>query len=271
MRFTLITATYNSEATLERCISSVSTQHHTDLEHLVVDGGSNNATMQILMQYQKRGFLQLVCSEPDEGVYDAFNKAIELITGDWVLFLGSDDWLAGPKALSDAAGEINALQATNPKNNWYFMAANSVSPKGKQLGISPQSSAWLQPDHWTHRWRGSLPLPPHPSLMHAAEVFRLGARFDSSYQICADQKLLWLHQCPKRVAWIPVNLTVHSPGGLSQSNAHALLHHRERCRLLREIGRVRPVWIERAIEMKARIRQLIARIIHYSQGSDKTL
>ena len=210
------------------------------------------------MEHQKHGLLQLVCSEPDEGVYDAWNKAIERITGDWVLFLGSDDWLTGPKALSNAARAIEVLQVTNSKGNWHFMAAACFNSNGKRLGITPQSKAWRQPDHWTQRWRGSLPLPPHPSLLHAAEVFRSGARFDSSYRICADQKLLWLHQCPKRVKWIPVNLTVHNPGGISQSNAHALLHHSERCRLLREIGRVRPFWIEKAIEMRARARQLIA-------------
>lgn len=258
MRFTIITATYNSETTLKRCIASVAIQSHTNLEHLVVDGGSNDASLQILMQCQKRGLLQLVCSEPDEGVYDAWNKAAERITGDWVLFLGSDDWLAGPEALSDTAEEIKTFQATNLKYNWDFMAAGCVSPNGKRIGISQQSSAWLKPDHWIHRWRGSLPLPAHPSLLHAAELFQSGARFDSSYVICADQKFLWLHQCQKRVAWISINLTVHTSGGLSQNNVHALLHYHERCRLLKEIGRKRPILLEKAIEIGAWLRQLVA-------------
>jgi len=257
VRFTLITATYNAQATLLRCLASVASQQQVELQHLVVDGGSSDGTLPLLLQHQQQGSLRLVCSEPDQGVYDAWNKALERITGDWVLFLGADDWLVGPTALSDVAAAIQRLQAENPLQNWPFAAAMTLDPQGHRVGMTPDSRAWRQPDHWIQRWWGSLPLPPHPSLLHSAELFRSGARFDSSYRICADQKLLWLHQCHGRVAWIPVPLTVHSPGGLSQSRRLALRHHQERSRLLRELGRPRPRWIEALLGLRTRLRQLI--------------
>jgi len=261
VRFTLITATYNAQATLLRCLASVAAQQGVDVEHLVVDGGSVDGTVSLLVQQQAQGALKLVCCEPDQGVYDAWNKALNLITGDWVLFLGADDWLARPEALGEVAAAIQRLQAASTWQGWPFVAAMTLDPQGRRIGMTAESRAWRKPDHWIQRWRGSLPLPPHPSLLHCAELFRSGARFDSSYRICADQKLLWLHQCPQRVAWIPVPLTVHSPGGLSQSRQQALRHHQERSRLLRELGRPRPRWIEALLGLRARLRQLMPKLI----------
>ena len=256
MQFTLITATYNSASTLERCLTSIAGQEQVDLEHLVVDGGSSDGTLALLHKHQKEGELRLVCSEADQGVYDAWNKALHLITGDWVLFLGSDDWLASATTLCDAAAAIQNLQAASPHGDWTFIAGMCLDPQLRRIGKTPRNWAWRQPDHWVQRWRGSLPLPPHPSLLHATELFRAGARFDSKYRICADQKLLWLHQCTQRLVWIAVPITVHSPGGLSQSRGLALLHHQERCRLLQEIGRPRPRWVEWLLGLRARVRQL---------------
>jgi len=121
VRFTLITATYNAQATLLRCLASVAAQQQVELQHLVVDGGSSDGTLPLLLQHQQQGSLRLVCSEPDQGVYDAWNKALELITGDWVLFLGADDWLARPAALGDMAAAIQHLQADNPVRSGHLL------------------------------------------------------------------------------------------------------------------------------------------------------
>jgi len=258
VRFTLITATYNAQATLLRCLASVAAQQGVDVEHLVVDGGSVDGTVSLLVQQQAQGALKLVCCEPDQGVYDAWNKALELITGDWVLFLGADDWLARPSALGDVAAAIQRLQTANVWQGWPFVAAMTMDPQGRRIGMTADSWAWRQPDHWIQRWRGSLPLPPHPSLLHSAKLFRAGARFDSSYRICADQKFLWLNHCHELVAWVPIPLTVHCPGGLSQNSRNAVRHHLERSRLLKEIGRGKPAWMNFLTYLYAQTKELIS-------------
>jgi len=136
VRFTLITATYNAQATLPRCLASVAGQQGVDLEHLVVDGGSWDGTLPLLLQHQQQGSLRLVCSEPDHGVYDAWNKALELITGDWVLFLGADDWLVRPEALGDVAAAIQRLQIANAWQGWPFVAAMTLDPQGRRIGMT---------------------------------------------------------------------------------------------------------------------------------------
>src|ERR1700761_7508109 len=92
--FSIIVPTYNSGATLRRCLESLAVQTFTDFEVLVMDGVSTDDTLRITeeMSSEFQGRLRLT-SEPDKGVYDAMNKGILGARGKWLLFLGSDDRL----------------------------------------------------------------------------------------------------------------------------------------------------------------------------------
>jgi glycosyltransferase involved in cell wall biosynthesis len=252
VRFTLITATRNSAQTLEQCLQSVRAQRHRDLEHLLVDGGSTDGTMAILTQHHQTGSLRLLCSDPDRSVYDAWNKAFSQISGDWVLFLGSDDWLASPESLAKAA---TAISQHPEAQHCDFVCGHALGIRGERLGLTPSSWAWRHSEHWWNRWRGSLPLPAHPAVLHRASLFADGARFDASYRICADQKFLWQQRFQERHCWIDVALCTHQPGGLSQSQATAALQRQERRRMLAELGRPRPGWIEPLLALKDHLKR----------------
>ncbi|WP_026766644.1 glycosyltransferase family 2 protein [Selenomonas ruminantium] len=94
MKITVITATYNSASTLEQTISSVVNQSYTDIEYILVDGASTDNTIDIIKKYKAlyNDTIRYI-SEPDNGIYDAFNKGISMATGDYIYFLGSDDSL----------------------------------------------------------------------------------------------------------------------------------------------------------------------------------
>lgn len=89
-RITIVTVVRNGAATLERCLQSVAVQRYPALEHLVVDGASTDGTLALL---REAGPPVRWISEPDQGVYDAMNKAVRLATGDFIVFLGADDAL----------------------------------------------------------------------------------------------------------------------------------------------------------------------------------
>ena len=93
----VITATYNAGADLERCILSVLGQQYRRIELIVVDGGSTDTTVDILKQYD--GKIDCWISQKDRGVYDAFNKGVELANGEWLYFLGADDRFASDDVL----------------------------------------------------------------------------------------------------------------------------------------------------------------------------
>lgn len=88
MRVSIITVTYNAEATVERTMQSVAMQTYGDIEHIVVDGASKDGTLDIVRRYNAK-----VVSEPDKGLYDAMNKGVRLATGDYLVFLNAGDKL----------------------------------------------------------------------------------------------------------------------------------------------------------------------------------
>ena len=103
---TVITVCRNSSATIKRSIESVLTQNYDDIEYLIIDGASNDDTMDIVTSYEgamkDRGYAYRYISEPDKGMYDAMNKGIAMADGDLIGILNSDDWYE-PDALSTVA------------------------------------------------------------------------------------------------------------------------------------------------------------------------
>lgn len=93
MKISIVTATWNSAETLQDTIDSVLAQNYPDYEHLIIDGGSKDNTVEIIKANEARynGKLRWV-SEPDKGLYDAFNKGVHLASGDVVGVLNSDDF-----------------------------------------------------------------------------------------------------------------------------------------------------------------------------------
>ena len=90
VKISIIMALYNGAATLRRCLDSVKSQTYRNIELIVIDGGSSDGSLEILRQYQDS--IHYWESEPDRGIYHAWNKGLDHVTGDWVNFLGADDY-----------------------------------------------------------------------------------------------------------------------------------------------------------------------------------
>jgi glycosyltransferase involved in cell wall biosynthesis len=91
MRLSIITPVFNAEKTIERTLLSVINQtHHFELEYIIVDGGSQDQTLEIIQKYDQ--YISTVISEKDKGVYDAMNKGVRCATGDIIGIINSDDW-----------------------------------------------------------------------------------------------------------------------------------------------------------------------------------
>ena len=87
----IVTVVLNGAQTLEKSMQSVFQQKFNDYEYIVIDGGSSDGTLEILQKYDRH--ITYWLSEPDKGVYDAMNKAIKIAQGEWIYFLGADDYL----------------------------------------------------------------------------------------------------------------------------------------------------------------------------------
>lgn len=109
IKFTIITCTYQAEKEVERTLRSVLKQTYKDVEHLIVDGASTDATLRLAQAYvtesqaQNNGHQVMVTSEPDKGLYDAMNKGLKHATGDYVLFLNAGDTFPSESTLTQVA------------------------------------------------------------------------------------------------------------------------------------------------------------------------
>ena len=89
MKISVITVCYNSENTIERTIKSVLSQTYQDIEYIIVDGLSTDKTLEIVNKYKDK--IAKIISEKDTGLYDAMNKGIDNASGEYLMFLNSDD------------------------------------------------------------------------------------------------------------------------------------------------------------------------------------
>ena len=90
MKVSIVTPTYNSAKTIVDTILSVNKQDYTNIEHIIIDGGSKDNTLELIRNTPNR--VKKIISEPDKGIYDAMNKGVALATGDIVGILNSDDF-----------------------------------------------------------------------------------------------------------------------------------------------------------------------------------
>lgn len=124
IKITIATVCYNAEKVIEESVISVVNQTCRNLEYIVVDGGSSDGTLDILNRYKDR--ITLIVSEPDNGIYDAMNKAMGLASGDFLLFLGADDHLISFDIISKVVANIHNLSSVyygnvfrNSRNDIY--------------------------------------------------------------------------------------------------------------------------------------------------------
>jgi len=170
MKVTIITVAFNSASTIGDTLASVASQTHPDIEHLVIDGNSTDATMDIVRRHGAR--VAKALSEPDRGIYDAMNKGLAMATGDLVGFLNADDVLNGP-------GAVAALvEAASPGRDMVY--ADLVYVRADDLGRVVR--------HWRSGpfRRAALRLgwmPPHPTFYVRRDVLRSAA---SSTPACAS-------------------------------------------------------------------------------------
>lgn len=202
---TIITATFNSAGTLRQCLESVAAQTYGggDIEHLVIDGGSTDGTLEILREADQRGLLAYFVSEKDSGVYAAMNKGLDLATGEIIAFLNSDDWYE-PAAVATMVQGLLATQA-----DYAYGEARLVDPRTeRQTGTI---SGCMDHLYFT------IPYS-HQALFCRRRCFETIGCFDVSFLIVADYDFMWrlvvAGLVPAQIDAIVVNFRT---GGLSTS------------------------------------------------------
>lgn len=172
---TIITSTYNAAAHLPSVIRSIREQTYDNIEWIVVDGASTDGTLDIIRQNED--VVDRWISEPDKGIYDAWNKGLGLAKGEWVCFLGADDRLS-PDAI--AAMLSCASAAEEP--------LDFISGRVALFRDRKQTRTIGRPWVWSDFRRYMC--VAHTGAMHRASYFQRYGGFDTSYRISGDYEIL---------------------------------------------------------------------------------
>lgn len=216
-KISLVTVTWNSARTIEDTLRSVVGQTYGNIEHIVVDGGSSDATMDIIRkyaaQYRSRGLELKWISERDNGIYDAMNKGISLTSGDVVGILNSDDFFTSPTVVERVSDEFKSISQTEELDAVYG-DIHYVNPDRLNKCVRYYSSKAFS----RAKMRMGF-MPAHPSFYCRRELYQKFGMFDTSFRIAADFELLlrfiYLHRIHTK--YLPMDFVTMRTGGTSTS------------------------------------------------------
>ena len=175
MKITVITAVLNDLDALVRTRQSVLDQTGVDIQHVVIDGGSSDGVAELLTQWSADSNLRFL-SEPDSGVYDAFNKGLRLADGDSIGFLNAGDVYRDENVLSD----VDSVLA-DPETDLVFGDIEITRPNSVSQVVRRYQSAGFTPQNLL---RGFM--PPHPSVYAKRQVYQEVGMFRDEFRIAGD-------------------------------------------------------------------------------------
>lgn len=257
----IVVATYDNSATLQQCIDSVVKQTYPHKELIVIDGGSKDGTVELLEVNSQK--IRYWISEPDRGIYHAWNKALVKAEGEWLCFLGADDYFWDEHVLSLMAAQ---LRKVSPRIGVVYGQIMLVNDKGERLYRIGKPWERLKP-----RFQHGMCIP-HPGLMHRRSIFERHGGFNESFRIAGDYELLLRELKAADAVFVPEVVTVgmRQGKGISSHPASALLLLNETRRAQRLHGQRFPSLNWLASLTKAYFRLMLWRVFGESMAR-KTL
>lgn len=200
---TIVIATWNAARTLATCLDSIIPQINDKTELVIIDGGSNDTTNEIITSYGNK--VAYTTSERDKGIYDAWNKGVKVANGKWVLFIGADDRLA-----DDAiANYLDYIRSIPSNIDFISSKINYVDETGKTLDIIGKK--------WNYnRCRINMDVTHVASLTSKKYFERIGL-FNIDYRIVGDYELLMRGGKEMKAAFMDKVVATMSIGGVSFS------------------------------------------------------
>jgi len=214
MKISVVTVCFNSESTILDTIGSFVSQSYAAKEHLVIDGGSTDATVKIVQENMSN--IACFVSEPDKGLYDAMNKGVQKATGDIIGILNSDDFFYNKDVLADV---VRAFEE-NSKVDIVCGGVELVHPSDLQSPLRAYSLSYFEP--WMMRF-GIM--PPHPAVFIRKSAYNRVGGYKQKYSIAADFDMLTRLFILENVEYILIDsiLVRMRTGGLSNSGLRSLI------------------------------------------------
>ncbi len=207
MKVTVITPVLNGENTIRRCIDSVKSQDHKEIEHIIIDGGSTDGTVEIIQSCN----IPHTCG-PDAGIYDAFNKGIQSATGEIIHILNADDMYAATDIVTRVVKHMTRLQLDICHG--YVAQTDKAGQTVKQIGKETSRQELL-----------SKMRLAHPSAFIRKQIYLAHGAYSVGFKIAADHEFFLRIWNASHIGFLPIVITKMELGGASNSQVE--LSYRE--------------------------------------------
>ena len=199
-KITIVTVTYNAEDFIEETILSIINQTYKNVEYIIVDGSSNDNTLEIVKKYEDK--IDCFVSEKDNGIYDAMNKAIDIASGKWINFMNAGDTFASMDVLEN-------IFSKNNLTNYDFIYGQHFRKNAHNKILLPTKSLELM-------WQGICFC--HQSLFSRTNLIK-EKPFDLSYKIVSDyENYFFRFMEGKKFYEVQFPIAIVSAGGYSHIN-----------------------------------------------------
>jgi glycosyltransferase involved in cell wall biosynthesis len=207
MKISIITATYNSAATVRDTLTCIASQQHPNIEHIIVDGVSKDNTLAIVGEFSH---IAKTISEKDKGIYDAMNKGVQLATGEVIGILNSDDFYTNAEVLTKVAVAFN-----DPAVEAVYGDLQYVKADNTDIVTRTWKSGMFKKKNLYYGW-----MPPHPTFFVRRHVYEKCGLFNTTLRSAADYELMLrvLLKFNTRVQYIPEVLVKMRAGGMSNAS-----------------------------------------------------
>lgn len=215
MKVSIITATYNSAKTLEACMDSVLNQTYKDIEYIIIDGNSNDGTIELIKSKAATHSQIVWKSERDKGIYDALNKGIDKASGDVVGFVHSDDFFADNSIIEKIVKAFETEPVDGVYGNLHYVSFENPKVIVRNWVSQPFNKNLLN--------RGWM--PAHPTLFLKKSLYGANGSFDLSYKIAADYDFILrvFTNSDYRFCYLPETVTKMRVGGVSNRSIKNLV------------------------------------------------
>lgn len=269
MKVSIITVSFNSEKTIEQTIQSVTGQTYGDVEYIIIDGGSTDATMDIVTKYQDK--IAYMVSEPDKGIYNAMNKGIKMASGDIVGIINSDDWY-DKEAVEKAVCYFKDNTADVLYGDCIYVYEDGRTLRNLKY---PLEALWY------------LMVTPHPTVFVRKEIYQKYGVFDENYRMAADYELmLRLYSSGVEFGYLEYDMAYFRSGGASTKQTALclqetkdialkyvnqyhkdeylqIIHERYDSRIQQELAKIQ---LEKAKEQKDKVHGILMNYLKDAQG-----
>ena len=246
MKISIITATYNSAATVKDTLTCVSQQDHADIEHIIVDGLSKDNTLDIVSGFPH---VSRLISEKDKGIYDAMNKGIRMAGGAVIGILNSDDLYTDSKVLS-----VVAEAFSDPAVMTVYADLQYVHPEDTNKVIRTWRSGPYRQRSFYYGW-----MPPHPTFFVRKEVYEQVGLFNPDLRSAADYELMLriLLKTGLPAHYIPRVIVRMRAGGMSNASLGNRLRANKEDHLAWKLNNLKPYFFTLYLKPLRKIHQFL--------------